>query len=42
MTMFSFGSIKFNTAFFGAITIVKERQPYSENHNFIADDAKEI
>jgi hypothetical protein len=27
MTMFSFGSIKYNTAFYGAVTIVREKTP---------------
>ena len=27
MTMFSFGSIKYNTAFYGAVTIVREKAP---------------
>lgn len=30
MTMFSFGSIKFNTAFFGAVAIVKESVLYPQ------------
>jgi len=38
MTMFSFGSIKFNTAFFGAVAIVKESTPYPGYQTLLFDE----
>ena len=42
MTMFSFGSIKYNTAFYGAVTIVRESEPYSGKEQMLATKMKEI
>jgi hypothetical protein len=42
MTMFSFGSIKFNAAFFGAITIVRESAPYPGSDALLADEIKAL
>jgi len=42
MTMFSFGSIKFNAAFFGAITIVRESTPYPGSDALLADEIKAL
>jgi hypothetical protein len=40
--MFSFGSIKYNTAFYGAVTIVREKaQTYNKDQSLV-DQMREI
>ena len=40
--MFSFGSIKYNTAFYGAVTIIREKAPYNNKDELLVDQMKEI
>lgn len=42
MTLFSFGSIKYNTAFYGAVTIVREKVPYDGKSLLLVDNMKQI
>jgi hypothetical protein len=35
--MFSFGTIKYNTAFFGSVSIVREESPYPGASKLLAD-----
>lgn len=42
MTMFSFGSIKYNTAFYGAVTIVREKAPQNGKDQLLVDNMKDI
>lgn len=42
MTMFSFGTIKYNTAFFGSVSIVREKNIYPGASKLLADQMKEI
>jgi len=42
MTMFSFGSINYNTAFYGAVTIVREKMPYPGKKQLLGDHMKQI
>lgn len=42
MTMFSFGSIKYNTAFYGAVTIIREKAPYNSKDFLLVNQMKEI
>lgn len=42
MTLFSFGSIKYNTAFYGAVTIVREKVPYDGKSQLLVDNMKQI
>ena len=41
MTMFSFGSIKYNTAFYGSVSIIREKAPYQGKEHFLVDTMRE-